>query len=92
VTFGGRGLILEAFPVIELKQDMFTVYETEEVSIKCNEIKNKKRNDQVFWEWIDENKKMTRRVKKGDGFDLETDPPCLKILDVQKINERRVIP
>ena len=65
---------------------MFTVYETEEVSIKCNEIKNKKRNDQVFWEWIDENKKMTRRVKKGDGFDLETDPPCLKILDVQMSN------
>jgi hypothetical protein len=26
---------------------------------------------------------LTRREKKGDRFYLETDPPCLKILDVQ---------
>ena len=68
---------------------MFTVYETEEVSIKCNEIRNKKRNDQVFWERIvedDKKHKLTIRLEKGDEFYLETDPPCLKILDVQMSN------
>ena len=55
------------------------------VSIKCYEIINKKKDYQLFWERIDEHEEnnLTIREKKGDIFDLETDPPCLKILNVQ---------
>jgi hypothetical protein len=72
-----------------LKQDRFTVYETEEVSIICNEIRKNKNDGKPYWERIvedDKKKKLTIRLEKGDGFDLETDPPCLKILDVQMSN------
>jgi hypothetical protein len=69
-----------------LKQDTFTVYETEEVSIKCNEIKNEKKDDQFFWERIDErdeNKNLTIREDKEGKYRLKRDPPCLMILNVQ---------
>ena len=71
-----------------MKQNTLTVYETEEVSIKCNEIINKKKDDQLFWERNDEHEEnnSTIRLTKGDTFDLETDPPCLKILNVQMSN------
>jgi hypothetical protein len=65
---------------------MFTVYENELVSIRCKEIRNKKNDDQVFWEKFDEHDQennMTIREKKEGRFDLEIDPPCLTILNVQ---------
>jgi hypothetical protein len=66
-----------------LKQETFTVYENEFVSIKCKDIRNKKKEDQLLWERIDkddENKKLKITEKKENRFDLEIDPPCLKIL------------
>ena len=65
---------------------MFTVYETEEVLIECSKIRNSKNCGEPYWERIvedDKKHKSTIRLEKGDEFDLETDPPCLKILDVQ---------
>jgi hypothetical protein len=68
-----------------LKQDTFTVYESELVSIRCKEIRNKKYDDQLFWERIDEHKEnnLTIREKIKGRFDLEIDPPCLTILNAQ---------
>ena len=69
-----------------MKQDTFTVYETEEVSIKCNEIKNKKKDDQFFWERIDErdeNKNLTIREDKEGRYGLKKYPSRLTILDTQ---------
>ena len=63
--------------------DTLTVYESESVSIRCKEIRNKKKDDQLFWERIDKHgkKKLTIKEKKEGRFDLEIDPPCLKILN-----------
>ena len=68
-----------------MKQETFTVYENEFVSIKCKDIRNKKKEDQLFWERIDEHgkNKLKIREKKEDRFDLEINPPCLKILNAQ---------
>jgi hypothetical protein len=58
VTFNNISVIIFfSFPVIEMKQDMFTVYETEEVSIVCNEIRNNKNYGEPYWERIDGNGK-----------------------------------
>jgi hypothetical protein len=69
-----------------LKQNTFTVYEKELVSIRCEKIENKKENDQPYWEKIDENGESCNLtiIEKIEGrFDLETDPPCLTILNAQ---------
>ena len=72
-----------------MTQNTFTVYETEEVLIECSKIRNNKNCGEPYWERIvedDKKHKSTIRLEKGDEFDLETDPPCLKILDVQMSN------
>jgi hypothetical protein len=69
-----------------LKQDTITVYESELASIRCKEIRNKKNDDQFFWERIDEHEQknnMTIRQKEEGRFDLKIDPPCLMILNAQ---------
>jgi hypothetical protein len=68
-----------------LKQNTFTVYENELVSIRCEKIRNDKENDQLFWEKVDEHGKNKLKINenKKDTFDLETDPPCLTILNAQ---------
>ena len=69
-----------------MKPETFTVYECELVSIRCKDIRNKKIDDQLFWERIgehDEENNLTIREKKKGRFDLEIDPPCLTILNAQ---------
>jgi hypothetical protein len=69
-----------------LEQDTFTVCESELASIRCKEIRNKKNDNQLFWERIDEHEEknnMTIRQKEEGRFDLEIDHPCLKILKAQ---------
>jgi hypothetical protein len=69
-----------------LEQDTLTVCESELASIRCKEIINKKNDNQLFWERIDEHDEennMTIREKKEGRYELEIDPPCLKILNAQ---------
>ena len=69
-----------------MKQETITVYKSELASIRCKEIRNKKDEDQLFWERIDEHDEennMIIREKKEGRFDLEIDPPCLTILNAQ---------
>ena len=68
-----------------MKQNTLTVYENELVSIRCEKIRNDKENDQLFWEKVDEHGKNKLKINenKKDTFDLETDPPCLTILNAQ---------
>jgi hypothetical protein len=68
-----------------LKQNTFTVYENELVSIRCEKIRNDKENDQFVWEKVDEHGKikLTINENKKDRFDFEIDPPCLTILNPQ---------
>ena len=68
-----------------MKQNTFTVYENELVSIRCEKIRNDKENDQLSWEKVDEHGKIKLKINenKKDTFDLETDPPCLTILNAQ---------
>ena len=69
-----------------MTQTTFTVYETEEVSIICNEIRNNKNYGEPYWERIDGNGKscnLTIREDKEGKYGLKRDPPCLKILNVQ---------
>jgi hypothetical protein len=68
-----------------LKQNTFTGDENELVSIRCKKIRNDKENDQLFWEKVDEHGKNKLKINenKKDRFDLETDPPCLTILNAQ---------
>ena len=65
--------------------DTFTVNENELVSIRCEKIRNDQKNDQLFWEKVDEHEKnkLTIREKKKGRFDLEIDPPCLTILNAK---------
>ena len=60
------------------------------VSIRCKEIREKKYDDQLFWERNDEHEenKLTIREKKKGRFDLEIDPPCLTILNAQMSDSR----
>ena len=68
-----------------MKQNTFTVYENELVSIRCEKIRNDKENDQLFWEKVDEHGKNQLKINENrkDRFDLETDPPCLTILNAR---------
>ena len=69
-----------------MEQDTFTVYESELASIRCKKIRNKKKDDKPFWERIaqhhGENNLKIRKKKEG-RFELEIDPPCLKILNAE---------
>jgi hypothetical protein len=79
-------LILFSVPVIELKQEMLTVYEREEVLIECDEITNNKNDGQPYWEKIDENdesRNLTIRKDEKGRYGLTKDPPSLKILNTQ---------
>ena len=69
-----------------MKQETITVYESELASIRCKEIRNKKNDDQLFWERIDEyneENNLTIREKIKGRFKIEIDPPCLTILNAQ---------
>jgi hypothetical protein len=68
-----------------LKEKTFTVYENEEVSIRCEKIRNNKENDELFWRKVDEHgtNKLKINENKKNRFDLKRDPPCLTILNAQ---------
>ena len=66
-----------------MKQAKFIVYETEDLLIKCSEIRNNKNDGQPYWERIDENGESCNMTIKEDKYCLERYPPCLKILNVQ---------
>ena len=68
-----------------MTQNTFTVYENESVSISCEKIRNDKKNDQLFWEKVDEHGKSKLKItgNKKDRFDLKRDPPCLTILSAK---------
>jgi hypothetical protein len=64
-----------------MKKNMFTVYESEEVLIECNEIRNNKNDGQPYWERIDENGEsciLTIREDKEGKYGLERYPPLSK--------------
>jgi hypothetical protein len=56
---------------------MFTVYETEEVSIVCNEIRNNKNYGEPYWERIDGNGKSCNLTIIEGKYGLKRDPPCV---------------
>ena len=69
-----------------MEQDTFTVYESELVSIRCKEIRNKKDEDQLFWERInDQNEEDNLKIRetKEGRFKIEINPPCLKIFNAE---------
>ena len=69
-----------------MKKDTLTDYVSELVSIRCKKIRYKKNDGQLYWEKIDENGEscyLTIREKIEGRFDLETDPPCLTILNAE---------
>jgi hypothetical protein len=55
------------------------------VSIVCNEIRNNKNYGEPYWERIDGNGKSCNLTIIEGKYGLKRDPPCLTILDVQKL-------